>query len=111
MTMTSFNYTAIDQTGAQRRATIQASDRRDAFRKISASGLTPVTIKAHRVRAPLPGMGKRVSLAQIAGLTRELSVLVEARIPIAQGISSIAEHETDADLRNILTKLAADIEA
>lgn len=111
MTVTSYEYVAVDRTGTRRRASLHASNRKDAFRKITASGLTPVSIRVQRSRTPLPGMGKQVKLAQIAALTRELSVLVEAKIPIAHGISSIAEHEQDPELRNILTKLASDIEA
>ncbi|MCC6427280.1 MAG: type II secretion system F family protein [Phycisphaerales bacterium] len=54
---------------------------------------------------------QRVGHSDIAALTRELSVLVEARIPLARGLMSIAEQETKPALRNMIADVAAQIEA
>ncbi|MBL8963371.1 MAG: type II secretion system F family protein [Phycisphaeraceae bacterium] len=54
---------------------------------------------------------QRVTGADVAGLTRELSVLVEAKIPLARGLMSIAEQETKPGLRRIIADVAMQIEA
>lgn len=54
---------------------------------------------------------QRVTDEDVAALTRELSVLVEARIPLAKGLMSIAEQEGKAELREMVSDVAAQIEA
>lgn len=54
---------------------------------------------------------QRVTDEDVAALTRELSVLVEARIPLAKGLRSIAEQEGKQSLRDMVSDVAAQIEA
>lgn len=75
-------------------------------------------VKASRSRLSNPADGgramfsfQRATGADVAALTRELSVLVEARIPLARGLMSIAEQETKPGLRWMIADVASQIEA
>ncbi|MCB9846466.1 MAG: type II secretion system F family protein [Phycisphaeraceae bacterium] len=110
MSRQSYEFIAIDRGGSRVSGSVLARDQQDAFRQVSAGGRTPVKI---RVERPRRSMFRRVRIgkAEVAALTRELSVLVEARIPIAHGLMSIAEHEKNPELRRVLIDVASNIEA
>ncbi len=72
----------------------------------------PVTrSRSRRTRARPVFSFQRIKSADIAALTRELSVLVEARIPLARGLHSIAEQEAKPALSQMVADVASHIEA
>ncbi len=88
MTQLSFQYHAIDRRGSRTRGVLQAADRDQAYRQIRAAGMQPLRI------SPVRGFrrrAKRVTLKDISHLTHQFAVLTEARIPIVDGLRSIAE--------------------
>jgi type II secretory pathway component PulF len=105
-----FQYQALDATGEQRAGTIRAMDDADAYRKVAAAGLTPVDIVPERTRRS-PFSFHRVRSADVVNLTRELAVLVEAKIPLDRGLASIAEHEKRQELVRMILDIAGMIEA
>ncbi|MFO0831610.1 MAG: type II secretion system F family protein [Phycisphaerales bacterium] len=110
MSLSTFHYSALDSTGHKRKGTIRGVSEQDAFRKVTAAGLTPLVLEEVRERAPLFAF-QRVSLMDVVGLTRELAVLVEARIPLDRGLVSIAEHEPKQQLASMVRDIAGQIEA
>ncbi|MBX3364756.1 MAG: type II secretion system F family protein [Phycisphaeraceae bacterium] len=110
MTALCYEFKGVERNGRRRRGVIRAADESDAYRKLSASGVTPLQLKPATERSSLFSRG-RITKADIAALTRELSVLVQARIPIAQGLLSIAEHERNIELRKMVHVLAGAIES
>jgi type II secretory pathway component PulF len=54
---------------------------------------------------------QRISKQDIVNFTRELAVLVEARIPLDRGLLSIAEHETNRPLAAMIREVATQIES
>ena len=109
MSQLAFQYRAIDRRGARARGVLQAASREEAYRQISASGLRPLRITA--VRSSLLGRrGKAVTLKDISHLTYQFSVLMEARIPIVDGLRSIAEQENNPRLKSVIEDVATTIE-
>jgi type II secretory pathway component PulF len=108
--MNPFKYKAIDASGQTVRGTIRALDEQDAYRRMSATGLTPLTVKVVKDRGPAFSW-QQVKTADIVALTRELSVLVEARVPLDRGLVSIAEGDGKAALNSMILDIAAMIEA
>ena len=74
--VTSFTYTAVDRNGLRCRGVARAVTEVDAFRQISAAGLTPVKIRQTKARRGRRGVG----LKDIAHFTYQLSVLIGARV-------------------------------
>ncbi len=110
MTTATFMYKAVDASGKEHRGTIQASTQAEAFRKMTGAGMTPLTIEAVRERRSLFSF-QRVNEADVVSLSRELAVLVEARIPLDRGLRSIAEHGGKPELVSMIRDIAATIES
>lgn len=106
---TAFRYTALDPEGARVSGVVQARTREDAVARLSASGLVPTSVRA---RAGTPARWRaRAGAKEAAAFTRELSVLLQAHIPIAQGLASIASSERNPVMSEMISHVAAAIEA
>ena len=108
MSTLTYDYRAIDRAGVKRRGTLMASSEAEAVRKLGAQGLVPTMMTPSRVRA---GAAKGVRRTDLVQLTGQLSVLMNARIPISSGLEAVAEQETNPALRALATDLAARIGA
>lgn len=108
-TVSSFEYTAIDKRGAKCRGVAKAATEVDAFRQISAAGLTPVKIKP-LVQRKL-GKRKSVRAKDVAHFTYQLSVLISARVPIGESLRGIAEQEQPGKFKDVIFDIAKRIEA
>ncbi|HWB19153.1 MAG TPA: type II secretion system F family protein [Phycisphaerales bacterium] len=108
MTQLNYQYVAIDRQGVRTRGTIQAGSRNEAFRRVLATGVQPIEVTT---TTSLSIKRQRVNLKDISHFTYQFAVLMEARIPIVDGLRSIAEQETKASLRSIIFDVARQIEA
>lgn len=110
MSTITFKYKAIESDGSRTKGTIDAHTEQDAFQGLTRLGLVPLVLKESS--SPIFQLRKRrVTKIEVATLTREMSVLVEASIPIARGLMSIGEHEKNPALRNMVTDIATMIES
>ncbi len=107
MSITSFHYRALDKAGHKQSGVTAATSETEAYRKLTAMGLVPVRLKP--VMPPL--LSSRVSGKQLAEFAFQFSVLVSARIPLADGLRSIAEQEGPGRFRTVIDMLATRIEA
>lgn len=108
MTDQTFEYTAYSASGAMSRGRTEASSKHEAFRRVQAMGLTPVNLRAVRRRS---SRGSTVASKDLAHFTYQLSVLLDAKIPLAEGLSSIAEQERDGPLRDVVEDVARRVTA
>lgn len=106
----SFRYVAIDGKGARSRGVVRGVDTHEAFRKLAAAGMTPVSIDEVRSNQALLG-GKRIRMSDVSDLTRELAVLVAAKIPLDRGLVSIAEHDGKPAVTRMVRDIAVQIES
>lgn len=109
MSLKTYKFRALTAAGRSATGEIRASDERDAFRRVASRGLTPVKLWERAAAKPMFSWQK-VGREDVAALTRELAVLVEAKIPLDRGLISIAEHEGNAALSHLVRDLAAAIE-
>jgi type II secretory pathway component PulF len=100
----------MDTAGQTVKGMIHALDDQDAYRRLAATGLTPLGVKLVKEKGPTFSF-QRVKTADIVALTRELSVLVEARIPLDRGLVSIAEGDGKPAMNQMILDIAAMIEA
>jgi type IV pilus assembly protein PilC len=110
MSKLTYAYKAMDPKGAKKRGVLQADNQSEAYRQLTAAGLRPVKLVARRP----PGQGLRsgkVGAKELAHLTYQFSVLMEARIPIGEGLRSIAEQERNRRLQEVIEDVARQIEA
>jgi MSHA biogenesis protein MshG len=113
MSQVSFHYKAVDTRGTRTAGSILAVDRDEAYRRLVATGLRPLRLRGASRRR---GRRKRVSTRDLAHLTFQLGVLMEARIPIGESLRSIAEQENNGQLADsgnmiaVLERLAGMLE-
>jgi type II secretory pathway component PulF len=108
MNLVTYEYVALDAAGAKQRGEVVAASEVEAYRRAASRGLTMLRIR----RARLSRRGKgRIRPSEVAHFTFQLSVLVGARIPIADGVRSIAEQEPNAAFRRVVNAIADHIEA
>ncbi len=110
MSQLSFEYRALDRHGASSRGYTSAVSQDEAFRKLSAAGLTPIKIRRAKGKGGRR-RGKRITGRDISHFTYQLAVLIEARIPIADGLNSIAEQEPNRALAQIIDDISRRIVA
>jgi type II secretory pathway component PulF len=109
MSQLSFHYKAIDAQGVAARGELRARDREEAYRRIVASGLKPLRITTRR--ALVLHRNRAITVKDLAHFTHQFAILMEARIPIVDGIRSIAEQEQNPRLRAVMEDVADQIEA
>jgi type II secretory pathway component PulF len=107
MTQTLYQYRALDDRGASVKGTIRAADDREAYRQIAAGGLRPTRIAA----GGRPTRARAIPKKDLAHLTYQFAVFMQARIPIADGLRSIAESEHNPRTRRVLLDVAVQIES
>jgi type II secretory pathway component PulF len=106
----SFRYVAVDGQGERSRGVVRGTDTHDAFRKLAAAGMTPVSIDEVKSDRTLLS-GQRIRTSDVSDLTRELAVLVAAKIPLDRGLVSIAEHDGKPAVTRMVRDIAMQIES
>ena len=113
MTQISFQYQALDRSGTASVGIVHAANRQDAYRRIAATGLTPTKIIAGRQAGANPGgsiFSRKIKGQDVANFTYQLSVLLEARIPVVDCFRSIAGQESNPEFRRIILEIAASVQ-
>lgn len=90
--MPTFAYKAIDSTGKEVAATIDAASRAAALDQLAQNNLSPMAVerKDQVESAGLPGRVRRVSKADVEAFTRELANLLAAGVPLSRALSILA---------------------
>ena len=110
--LTTFEFRAVDRAGGERRGVVTAADRSEAYRKVASGGVTPVSLrKARGGRARRSGRGGRIKPAHVAEITRQLSVLIGARVALADAYRGIAEQEESPRMRDALLDIAGRVQS
>lgn len=117
--MATFAYEAMNQAGQEVKDEIEAVTSEDALAKIRNLGYFPTRIREKggakaKAAAPRKKAGGfsfgRVSANQVTQLTRQLSTLQDAGLPILRSLVILQEQQKPGALKNILRFVAEDIE-
>jgi len=111
--MLTYQYIARNpQTGQQVRATVEADSEAAAAKLISAQGLMPTDIH-------LTGTGATGIVGRLTGrvrtrdrvlFSRQLSTLINAGLPLLQGLRSVSQQTVNKPLKVVLMRIIADVE-
>ncbi len=112
MSTLTYQYTTLDRAGAKHTGVLSAASRAEALRKLAATGATPLNLKPVRERKALAIFKPRsVAPRDVAQIIHQLSVLLQARIALPEGVRSIAEQESNPRLRAALLDVASRMQA
>jgi general secretion pathway protein F len=89
-----FSYKAIDANGKQKKGTLEADSARLLRQQLRSSGLTPLSVESIASKGTNGASSifdSKIKTADLALITRQLSTLVAAAIPIEECLHAVAE--------------------
>jgi type IV pilus assembly protein PilC len=111
--MPTFQYTAIDQTGKQKKGKIEASDQQKAERALKAEGLIPVKVTTPSILdTDINGVGltgKAVSNRDLAVFCSQITSLLKAGVGITDAFGMMADSTENKALAEALRVVMGDV--
>lgn len=109
--MLTYVYTARDAaTGAKVKAEVQAENPQAAAKLIKAQGLTPLDITPKGAGFGIFKVFKRVKTKDKILLSRQLSTLINAGLPLVQSLRTVSNQTQSKPLKVVLDEVIGDIE-
>ncbi|RJP21316.1 MAG: type II secretion system F family protein [Candidatus Abyssobacteria bacterium SURF_5] len=121
--MSTFQYTARDKAGNVLNGVLDADNKQDLLQKLRGKGLVPTSVNeggpaaartASRKAVAAAGAavkGKKVKPDEMVLFTRSLATMVNAGLPLLQGIDIMIEQTESQNFKKVLTQVGQDIEA
>ena len=91
--MAAFEYKALDQKGKQKKGVIEADSARQVRQQLREKGLAPLEVEmSTEKKGTTSGSGsrRRLSVKELALLTRQIATLIQSGIPIEETLSAVA---------------------
>ena len=110
-TLETYRYNAVDESGNKVSGTEKASSASAAHLMLIQRGLQPINVKEHKSVLKFEITKKTVSRKEVMHFSRQLSVFVEAGIPIMEALEVIAEETTDKLLKRVLLDMVGELQA
>jgi type IV pilus assembly protein PilC len=110
-TLESYRYSALDESGKTISGTEKAPSASAAHLMLVQRGLQPIDVKEHKSILKFEITKKTVSRKEVMHFSRQLSVFVEAGIPIMEALEVIAEETTDKLLKRVLLDMVLQLQA
>jgi general secretion pathway protein F len=105
--MSAFAYQALDAKGRRKEGIVEADSPRQARQILREQGLTPVALTeaVEQVRQQTQSrswLQPRISSGELALLTRQLSTLVAAALPIEESLKAVSQQTEKAKLSTLI---------
>lgn len=107
--MPTFRYEALNTQGQTVGGQIEAEGDRQAQRLLRKRGLTPVAVSAATAGPGRARLKRRSNVRDRILLLRELAVLIEAGVPLAEAVTALAHSRAEADLKTALENVSRDL--
>lgn len=111
--MAAFQYKALDATGKQVKGVIEADSPRQVRQQLRDKQLMPVSVdisEARNIENPLAKLFKRaISTADLALLTRQLSTLIGAGLPIEEALRATAEQTEKKRIQSMILEIRSKV--
>ena len=110
--MAAFEYQAKSATGKDQKGVIEADSIRQAREKLLQQQLIPIRIQAVKTRhqrAFWQRWKSQLNTKALVGITRQLSTLLTAGVPLDEALSAIIEQQTKQHVRSIMLGVRAKV--
>jgi len=110
--MPAFHYQALDAAGKQQSGIIEADSARNARNQLRDSGLFVLEVETtieQKKKAGFSFSRRRLSLADLSLLLRQLATLLEAGLPLEQSLSVLIEQSSNPYQHGLLAAIRADV--
>ncbi|MBA1274806.1 GspF family T2SS innner membrane protein variant XcpS [Stutzerimonas azotifigens] len=109
--MAAFEYLALDGRGREQKGLIEADSPRQARQLLREKQWSPLEVKQARAREETSGgglaFGRGLSARDLALVTRQLSTLVQAALPIEEALRAAAAQSTSQKIKSMLLAVRA----
>lgn len=108
--MAAFEYKALDAKGKQKKGVLEGDNARQVRQRLKEKGLMPTEMietkaKAQRTQSRGFSLQRGISTNELALVTRQLSTLVQAGMPLEECIRAVADQSDKPHIRNILVSI------
>lgn len=108
--MATYNYKARDtKSGKIVRSTIQADSESAAARLLMVQNVVPIEIKVSSGNSKLLDKLNRVTSKDLVIMTRQMSTMLNAGLPLAQVLATVAEQSQSRALKNIMSDVLSQV--
>lgn len=108
--MPTFAYVAKTRDGQRKSGTLTAENKQALLRSLQAQGLSPESVQDKAAKAGQKGGGRKVKSTEILVFTRQLSTIVNAGLPLLQGLDILAEQTEDANFATTMRDIGSAVE-
>jgi type II secretory pathway component PulF len=108
-----YNFKAKNQAGEERGGVIEASSKEAALGVLQKNNLFPLSIEGEKSNDFVKTILKyydRVTDKELVVFFRQLSILIEARVPIVSSLDAIKDQTTSAYMVKVVSQMVNDIE-
>lgn len=110
--MAAFEYKALDQKGKQKKGVMEADSARQVRQQLREKGLAPLSVDqtTEKQSSSSPfGSRRRLSVKELALLTRQIATLIQSGIPIEETLSAVASQSEKTNVRSMLLAVRAKV--
>ena len=105
--MAAFEYKALDAKGKQKKGVQEGDNARQVRQRLKEQGLIPVEVietkaKERKKSSSTLSFKRGISTNELALLTRQLSTLVQASMPLEECLKAVAEQSDKPRIRNMI---------
>lgn len=109
-----FEYIGIDSKGKKVAGNLDSENERAARLRLRRMGIFPTSIGVEgeakekvslNMRIDISKYFKRISIADVALMTRQLATLVEAKIPLVDSLTALVDQIENPKLRSIISRI------
>lgn len=109
-----YHYTALDRNGKTKKGVIEGDNESQVTRQLQETGLVPIKIDhAHqqnkKTKARQPPKRFRMSIADLALITRQLATLLSASMPLEETLKVVAEQTEKSKIKGLLLAVRAKV--
>ena len=111
--MAAFEFKALDANGKQKKGVIEADGPRQVRQQLRDKQLMPVSVElasSRNIENPLKNLFKRsIATADLAMLTRQLSTLIGAGLPIEEAFKATAEQTEKKRIQSMILEIRSKV--
>ena len=110
--MPAYQYTAVDRAGKQHKGVLEGDSARQIRQQLRDQHWVPIQVEAveHKSKQQQGGwLQKKFSAYDLALMTRQLSVLVAAGIPLEEALRAVSKQSEKAHVKNLIAAVRAKV--
>lgn len=109
-----YQYSVRDRSGKVVSGTLEADSPTAVAAKLKQMGYSPISISKQKAgmktEINIPGMGKKVSLKDLAVMSRQFATMINAGLSLLRSLTILSEQTENKELARVLGEVAKDVE-